>query len=183
MGRRWLECAKSGHTRTARRTGQNDPLLPSKIGPANGMKARESGRRLKAWRRTRGNYSATAARLTLKARRLCRGRSRSDRSALAHHTRRTGSTRSAGGVSRTRTDSAHRMFGRPHRSVRERQPNGSEAALKAPQAIATIAVATWFIRANKFDRRGPDPAGRKNGGYAYVYSCTIIFRKGRERIV
>ena len=30
------------------RTGQIDPLLPSKIGPANGMEARESGFRLKA---------------------------------------------------------------------------------------------------------------------------------------
>jgi hypothetical protein len=112
--------AKSGHTRTARRTGQNDPLLPSKIGPANGMKARESGCRLKAWRRTRGNYSATAARLTLKARRLRRGRSRSDRSALAHHTRRTGSTRSAGGVSRTRTDSASNVW--PTASLCARTP-------------------------------------------------------------
>ena len=59
--------AKSGHTRTAWRTGQIDPLLPSKIGPANGMEAKESGFRLKAWRCTRGGYSATAARLPLKA--------------------------------------------------------------------------------------------------------------------
>ena len=43
-----LKCAKSGHTRTAWRTGQIDPLLPSKIGPANGMEAPESGLRLKA---------------------------------------------------------------------------------------------------------------------------------------
>ena len=59
------ECAKSGHTRTAWRTGQIDPLLPSKLGPANGMEARESG--LKARRRMRGGYSATAARLPLEA--------------------------------------------------------------------------------------------------------------------
>jgi hypothetical protein len=44
-----------------------DPLLPSKIGPANGMQARESGLRLKAWRCTRGGYSATAAQLPLRA--------------------------------------------------------------------------------------------------------------------
>ena len=59
----------------------------------------------------------------------------------------------------------------------------ARAAAKALQATATIAVATRFIRANKFDRRGPDPAGGKNGGYAYVYDCTIIFRKRLERIV
>jgi hypothetical protein len=76
------ECAKSGHTRTAWRTGQIGPLLPSKIGPANGMEARESGLRLKAWRRTRGGYSATAARLPLRLPLRpgdeARGRSRAD---------------------------------------------------------------------------------------------------------
>jgi hypothetical protein len=37
-------------------------------------------------------------------------------------------------------------------------------------------------KGNKFDRRVPTPGG-KNGGYAYVYDCTIIFRKRLERIV
>ena len=71
----------------------------------------------------------------------------------------------------------------------ERQVNAgnsqivARAAAKAPQAIATIAVATRFIRDNKFDRRGTNPPAGKNGGYAYVYGCKIIFRKRRERIV
>jgi hypothetical protein len=47
----------------------------------------------------------------------------------------------------------------------------------------TIAVATRFIRAKQFDSVALIPPGGKNGGYAYVYGCTIIFRKGRERIV
>jgi hypothetical protein len=128
------ECAKSGHTRTAWRTGQIDPLLPSKLGPANGMEARESG--LKARRRTRGGYSATAARLPLEAwqrspRPVASGSSRC--SALAHHTRRTGPggggwARGAGGAARTRTGRARRIFGRPHRLVRERQRNMSRMA-------------------------------------------------------
>ena len=83
---------------------------PPRSTPANGMEARESGLRLKAWRRARGGYSATAARPS-------RGLARSPRpvasgsspcSALAHHTRRTepgggGSARGAGGAARTRT--------------------------------------------------------------------------------
>ena len=58
----------------------------------------------------------------------------------------------------------------------------ARAAAKAPQAIATIAVATRFIRGNKFDRRGTDPAGRQERGYAYVYGCMIIFRKGAKEL-
>jgi hypothetical protein len=133
MARQWQECAKSGHTRTAWRTGQIDPLLPSKIGPVNGMEARESEFRLKAWRCTRGGYSATAARLPPKAwRRSPRpvASGSSPCSALAHHTPRTGprgggSARGAGSAARTRTGRAGRMFGRPHRLVRERQRNMS----------------------------------------------------------
>jgi hypothetical protein len=106
--------AKSGHTRTAWRTGQIDPLLPSKIGPANGMEARESGLRLKAWRCTRGGYSATAARLPLKDPRPVASGS-SPGSALAHHARRTGpggggSARVAGSAARTRTGRASNIW-------------------------------------------------------------------------
>src|SRR4029077_18466632 len=38
-----LKCAKSGHTRTAWRTRQIDPLLPFTIHPLKERKARESG--------------------------------------------------------------------------------------------------------------------------------------------
>src|ERR1700722_998235 len=37
------ECANSGRSPPARRTGQVDPLLSFKIGPTNGREARESG--------------------------------------------------------------------------------------------------------------------------------------------
>jgi hypothetical protein len=51
-------------------------------------------------------------------------------------------------------------------------------ALNAVDLIVLLAV----HEGNKFDRRAPTPGG-KNGGYAYVYDCTIIFRKRLERIV
>jgi hypothetical protein len=113
--------------------GSNRPLLPSELGPANGTEARESGFRLKAWRCTRGGCSATAARLPLTAwRRSPRpvASGSSPCSALAHHTRRTGpggggSVRGVGSAARTRTGRARRIFGRPHRLVRERQRNMS----------------------------------------------------------
>jgi hypothetical protein len=69
--------AKSGHTRTAWPSGQIDPLLPSKLGPANGMEARESGLRLKAWRRTRAAIPQRR-RGPLEAWHEARGRSRAD---------------------------------------------------------------------------------------------------------
>ena len=37
-------------------------------------------------------------------------------------------------------------------------------------------------KGNNFYRRPPTQGG-KNGGYAYVYDCTIIFRERLERIV
>ena len=43
MERRWQECANSGHSATACRTGQIDPLLPFKIDRMNRREARESG--------------------------------------------------------------------------------------------------------------------------------------------
>jgi hypothetical protein len=54
-------------------------------------------------------------------------------------------------------------------------------AAKVPQPIAILRCNSVY-KGNKFDRRAPTPGG-KNGGYAYVYDCTIIFRKRLERIV
>jgi len=126
-----LKCAKSGHTRIAWLTGQIDPLLPSKIGPANGMEARESGFRqgvaLHEGRLFRNGGEAPSQGLATKPE---AGRERiiTLLSPSAHHTRRTGpggegSARGASGAARTRTGRARRIFGRPHRLVRERQRN------------------------------------------------------------
>jgi hypothetical protein len=58
----------------------------------------------------------------------------------------------------------------------------ARAAAKAPQAIATIAVATRFIGLTNSTGVALIPPGGKNGGYTYVYGCTIIFRKGAKEL-
>jgi hypothetical protein len=109
--------------------GSNTTFCCPPRSPANGMEARESGLRLKAWRCTRGGYSATAARLPLKAwRRRPRPVASGSSPCSARRTGPSGrgSARGAGCAARTRIGRAHRIFGRPHRLARERQPTKHE---------------------------------------------------------
>jgi hypothetical protein len=59
----------------------------------------------------------------------------------------------------------------------------AKARCKGATADRDIAVATRCIRVTNSTGGAPIPPGGKTGGYAYVYGCTIIFRKRRERIV
>ena len=111
--------------------GSNTTFCCPPRSPAHGMEARESGLRLKAWRCTRGGYSATAARLPLKAwRRRPRPVASGSSPCSARRTGPSGrgSARGAGCAARTRIGRARRIFGRPHRLVRERQRNMSRMA-------------------------------------------------------
>jgi hypothetical protein len=47
-----------------------------------------------------------------------------------------------------------------------------------PIADRNIAVAARY----KFGKRGTIPAARQDGGFAYVYGCTFIFRKGAKEL-
>ena len=58
----------------------------------------------------------------------------------------------------------------------------ARAAAKALQATATIAVATRFIRANKFDRRGPDPGGRQERRIRLCIRLYDHFGKGAKEL-
>jgi hypothetical protein len=137
------------------------------------VEARESGFRLKAWHCTRGGYSATAARLPLRPGNEARGRSRASSpcaalrpSPFAHHIRRNrpggeDSARGVGGAARTRTGEACRIFGRPHRLVRERQRNLTRMDLNRTNcSLGAVQLQT---------RRIPPPHPRRCG-------CEQIFR-------
>jgi hypothetical protein len=63
------------------------------------------------------------------------------------------------------------------------RPSGPQCDRSHRAAGGVFALeSNLIVCARKFDRRPPTPGG-KNGGYAYVYDCTIIFRKRLERIV
>jgi hypothetical protein len=111
--------------------GSNRPFAALQDRPSErDGSARERGLRIKARRCTRGGYSATTARLPLK---VLTTKPEAGRERIitvlgpcpSHSTNWPARARGAGSAARTRTGRARRIFGRPHRLVRERERNMS----------------------------------------------------------